>query len=107
MNVRRSIRIATLVLVENGDDLGPVSGAIYIEAPGWRNELCGRLSLTLALHRPGLKADRLPCSILIAICDQDSLVVPAAAEAAARRAGTRATVKHYPIGHFDISGRVV
>ena len=27
---------------------------------------------------------------------------PAAAVAAARNAGTRATVKHYPIGHFDI-----
>ena len=77
-------------------------GLKRIEAPGWRNELCGRLALTLALHRPGLKADRLPCPILIAICDQDSLVVPAAAEATARRAGARATVKHYPIGHFDI-----
>lgn len=44
----------------------------------------------------------MPCPILIAICDQDSLVVPAVAEAAARRAGQRATVKHYPIGHFDI-----
>jgi uncharacterized protein len=77
-------------------------GLKRIDAPGWRNELCGRLSLTLALHRPGLKADRLPCPILIAICDQDSLVVPAAAEATARRAGKRATVKHYPIGHFDI-----
>jgi pimeloyl-ACP methyl ester carboxylesterase len=77
-------------------------GLKRIEAPGWRNELCGRLSLTLALHRPGLKAGRLPCPILIAICDEDSLVVPAVAEAAARRAGKLATVKHYPIGHFDI-----
>ena len=77
-------------------------GLKRIEANGWRNELCGRLSLTLALHRPGLKAGRLPCPILIAICDDDSLVVPAAAEDAARRAGRHATVTHYPIGHFDI-----
>jgi hypothetical protein len=44
----------------------------------------------------------LPCPILIAICDEDALAVPAAAEATARRAGTGATVKHYRIGHFDI-----
>ncbi len=31
-----------------------------------------------------------------------TFAVPAAAEATARRAGKRATVKHYPIGHFDI-----
>ena len=29
-------------------------------------------------------------------------MVPAAAEAAARRAGKLATVKHYAMGHFDI-----
>ena len=77
-------------------------GLKSISAPGWRNELCGRLSLTLALHRPGLKANRLPCPILIAICDDDSLVVPATAEKAAQRAGKLATVKHYAMGHFDI-----
>jgi uncharacterized protein len=77
-------------------------GLQRIEAPGWRNALCARLSLTLVFYRPGLKANRLPCPILIAICDQDSLVVPAASEASARRAGKLAPVKHYPIGHFDI-----
>jgi poly(3-hydroxyalkanoate) synthetase len=66
------------------------------------NELCARISLSVPLHRPGLKADRLPCPIFIAICDQDSIAPTDAAEATARRAGQRATVKHYPIGHFDI-----
>ncbi len=77
-------------------------GLERIDAPGWRNELCARVSLFLMFHRPGLQASRLPCPILLSICDQDSLVVPAAAEATAKRAGTLATVKHYPIGHFDI-----
>ena len=88
-----------LAMMTTPDTLPGLKG---ISAPGWRNELCGRLSLTLALHRPGLKADRLPCPILIAICDDDSLVVPAAAEKAAQRAGKLATVKHYAMGHFDI-----
>jgi hypothetical protein len=64
--------------------------------------LCARLSLTLVFYRPGLKRDQLPCPILLAICDQDVIAVPGAAEATARRAGQRATVKHDPIGHFDI-----
>ncbi|HEY6385576.1 MAG TPA: alpha/beta fold hydrolase [Candidatus Acidoferrum sp.] len=77
-------------------------GLKRLEGRGWRNELCARISLTVGLHRPGLKAHRLPCPILIGICDKDSVAVPAAAEATARRAGKCATVKHYPIGHFDI-----
>lgn len=77
-------------------------GLAGIAAEGWRNELCGRLSLTLALHRPGRKTHRLPCPAFFAICDKDSLVVPAATVKAAERAGDLATVKHYAMGHFDI-----
>ena len=77
-------------------------GLKAIDAEGWRNELCARIGLVAGLHRPGRKADRLPCPILIAICDNDSLVVPAASVETARRAGKLATVKHYAMGHFDI-----
>ena len=77
-------------------------GLKRLEAPGWRNELCARLAFTIGLYRPGLKAGRLPCPILIAIGDQDVAVVNPTTEAAARRAGERATVKHYPVGHFEI-----
>lgn len=77
-------------------------GLARLETPGWRNELCARLSLFLMFHRPGLQANRLPCPILISICDHDDLAVPSAAEATARRAGELATVKRYPIGHFEI-----
>lgn len=111
VDIGRSVFGMSPKLVPAGGEPGEVAmmttpdtlpGLKGIEAPGWRNELCGRLSLTLALHRPGLKTNRLPCPILIAICDEDSLVVPAAAEKAARRAGKLATVKHYAMGHFDI-----
>ena len=79
-----------------------LAGLNRLATPNWRNVLCARISLSAPLHRPGLKADRLPCPILIAICDQDLIAPTDAAEATARRAGQRATVKHYPIGHFDI-----
>ena len=78
------------------------SGAGLPGGSGLAYALCARISLTLAFHRPGLKADRWPCPILLAIFDQDAIVVPAATEATAHRAGKRATVTHYPIGHFDM-----
>lgn len=72
-------------------------------APGdWRNEVCARASLRLAGYRPGLQAGKLPCRILIQVCEHDSLLPSAPAEAAARRAGRRAQLLSYPLGHFDI-----
>jgi uncharacterized protein len=68
----------------------------------WRNEVCARIVLSVGGYRPGRAAGKLPCPVLIQICDRDLVAPPAAAVAAARKAGTRATVKHYPIGHFDI-----
>ena len=88
-----------LAMMTSSDTL---AGLNRLATPGWRNELCARISLSGPFHRPGLKAHRLPCPILIAICDKDSVAPTDAAEATARRAGQRATVKHYPIGHFDI-----
>jgi pimeloyl-ACP methyl ester carboxylesterase len=78
------------------------SGYMAIAPPNFRNEVCAGIALNVGMYRPGLKADRLPCPILIQICDKDSVAPAEAAEAAAQRAGDRARVKHYPIGHFDI-----
>ena len=58
--------------------------------------------LQLPLYRPLLKAARLPCPILICICTKDSVAPASAAEDCARRAGSRAEVRRYDIGHFDI-----
>jgi len=77
-------------------------GYMAIAPPDYRNEVCARIGLTVGMYRPGLKADRLPCPILIQITEKDSVAPPEAAEAAARRAGNRAQVRRYPIGHFDI-----
>lgn len=73
-----------------------------IAPAGWRNEVCARIVLTIGTYRPGLKADRLRCPILILICGKDSVAPATAADAAARLAGNRAEVQRYPIGHFDI-----
>lgn len=77
-------------------------GMDAIAGPGWRNEVCARIALLTGLNRPGLKAGRLSCPILIQICEKDSVAPPKSAEAAAVRAGKRATVKRYPMGHFEV-----
>ena len=73
-----------------------------ITGPTWRNEVCARIFLRAGLYRPGLKADRLPCPILIQIADKDTVAPTKAAEAAAWLATGRAEVRTYPIGHFEI-----
>ena len=73
-----------------------------ITGPTWRNEVAARFGLTISLYRPGLKADRLPCPILVQIADRDAIAPPKAAQDAAWRATGRAEVRTYPIGHFEV-----
>jgi uncharacterized protein len=73
-----------------------------ITGPTWRNEFAARFALTAALYRPGLKADRLPCPILVQVADRDGVAPPAAAQDAAWLATGRSEVRIYPIGHFDV-----
>jgi pimeloyl-ACP methyl ester carboxylesterase len=77
-------------------------GYSAIVGPTWRNEVAARFALTAALYRPGLKADRLPCPILVQIADHDAVAPPAAAQEAAWLATGRAEVRTYPVGHFDV-----
>ncbi len=77
-------------------------GNLAIVGPTWRNEVCARIMLVAPTYRPGLKADRLRCPLLVQIADRDTVAPPAAAEAAAWRAKGRAEVRRYPIGHFEI-----
>jgi fermentation-respiration switch protein FrsA (DUF1100 family) len=82
----------------------PDSEAGYrrIAGPDWVNAVCARLAVTGLLHRPIRLADRVPCPWLVQICDRDTVAPTTSAVTAARRAGTRAVVHHYDLGHFDI-----
>ncbi|MBO9470305.1 alpha/beta hydrolase [Endozoicomonas sp. G2_2] len=92
-------RPGTLAAMSSDD---AYDGYHAITPPGWRNEIAARFALTLALYRPGKRANRLPCPALIQICDEDSVAPPWAAEATALHAGERGRERHYKIGHFDI-----
>jgi len=78
------------------------SGYRSITPPGWRNQMTARLSLHLPLYRPIAHAAGLPCPTLILVCKRDSVAPASAAIAAARKAGSKAELKEYDIGHFDI-----
>lgn len=78
------------------------SGYRTITPPGWRNQMTARVALQLATYRPIADAGRLPCPTLILVCTKDSVAPPGAAVATARKAGSRAELKEYDIGHFEI-----
>jgi uncharacterized protein len=78
------------------------AGYRALVTPTWRNEVAARLSLTIPFYRPVGVAHRLRCPLLVQACADDSVASPAAAREVVRRAGTKATLVTYPIGHFDI-----
>ncbi|QHS09358.1 alpha/beta fold hydrolase [Sinimarinibacterium sp. NLF-5-8] len=79
-----------------------VSGYTAIASEDWHNTITSSWLLQLPLYRPIRYARRLPCPILIGICMQDSVAPVSAAEALAKRAGARAQICRYDVGHFDI-----
>lgn len=88
--------VATMTAADSEPGYRRIAGA------DWVNAVCARLALTVPRHRPIAMADRVPCPWLVQICDHDTVAPTASTEAAARRAGPNATVRHYDLGHFDI-----
>jgi dienelactone hydrolase len=77
-------------------------GYLAIVGPSWRNEVTARIMLHAGSYRPGRKADRMPCPILVQIADSDSVAPVKPAQDAASRAAGRAELRTYAIGHFDV-----
>jgi uncharacterized protein len=73
-----------------------------IMGPTFRNEMCARGIVRLALNRPVTLAGRLRVPILLVVAEQDNVAPVAAVYAVARRAGTLAEVESFDCGHFDI-----
>lgn len=75
--------------------------AIADQDPSWKDEVAARVFLSLALYRPGRKASRVRCPLLVCVGENDRVTLPEPAYAAASRA-PRGELVRYPIGHFDI-----
>jgi uncharacterized protein len=87
--------------VMNGPDAEPGIRAITPPSSMWRNEVAARIALRVGSYRPAREAGKIRCPILFCVADNDDLTAPGLVLKAANKA-TRAEVKRYPIGHFDI-----
>lgn len=81
---------------------GAAEGYHALAGPTWRNEVCARAVLEVALNRPTRVASRLRTPLLVQVGENDAVAPPAAAFSAARKAGRFATVRTYPVDHFDV-----
>ncbi|WP_246284510.1 alpha/beta hydrolase [Gordonia asplenii] len=81
---------------------GALDGYVAIAGDTWRNEVCARTALEVAMNRPIMSARRVRCPMLVQVGTVDRVAPPAAARATARRAGGPATVVEYPVDHFDV-----
>jgi uncharacterized protein len=66
----------------------------------WRNAVAARIMLRVPGYRPGTKAARIACPLLVCVADDDDTTPPGPAVAVAERA-PRGELRRYPFGHFD------
>jgi pimeloyl-ACP methyl ester carboxylesterase len=71
------------------------------EGSGWVNAVAARIGLWVGTYRPGRHAASITCPILVALCEQDSLVSNEALEKLADEA-PQGELARYPVGHFEI-----
>ena len=76
-------------------------GYTYLIPEGVPNKVAAGIGVALPLFRPVAHAAKVGCPALVLICEKDSVAPPSAAERAARKM-SRAEVKRYPVGHFDV-----
>lgn len=79
-----------------------VSGMAAFAGPTWRNEFAARELLAIPFNRPVTRASRVRCPVLLQVGEHDAVAPAAAIERVARRIGSRAEVRRYPAGHFDV-----
>lgn len=94
--VGRPGTIALMNTQDAYDSFGTIVPDTYV------NEACARIIIRGDKYRPITYARHVRCPVLLQICDHDTLTSISSTEATAKILGDRATVKHYPLSHFDI-----
>ncbi len=72
------------------------------ESATFKNEVCARLLFMGHSIDANEAAKEVRCPVLFLVCTHDNLVAPTSHVKAANALGAKATVKSFPIGHFDI-----
>jgi uncharacterized protein len=81
---------------------GATEAYTALAGPTWRNEVCARTALEVALNRPIRFAGHVSSPMLVQIGEHDTVAPPAAAHRVAARAWRHAEVRTYPVDHFDV-----
>ncbi|MGW1240332.1 alpha/beta hydrolase [Streptomyces bobili] len=81
---------------------GALEAMVALAGPTWRNEVCARVALEIAVNRPIGSVPRLQAPLLVQLGDNDTVVPAAAALAAADRSGGPTETLRYPVDHFDV-----
>lgn len=81
---------------------GAVAGYQAIVGPTFRNEMCARGILRIALNRPVRYAARVRCPALVVIAEQDNIAPVKSVHAVIDLLGDRAESVSFDCGHFDI-----
>lgn len=68
----------------------------------FRNEICARSLLSPHAPDPVEASKEVECPVLFVVCEKDNLTSPESYKRAAEFLGDKATVRSYPVGHFDI-----
>jgi dienelactone hydrolase len=89
------------VAIMSAPDSQPGFESLTPDGSAWRNAVAARIGLWVGTYRPGRHAASITCPVLIALCEQDSLVSVDAAAKVADDAPQGELVR-YPIGHFEI-----
>lgn len=81
---------------------GALEAMAAVAGPTWRNEVCARVALEIAINRPIQAIRRLQAPLLVQLGDNDTVVPASAALTAAERAGGHTETLRYPVDHFDV-----
>lgn len=82
-------------------DVVPGYLGIVPEGAPFRNEVAARVAFDILAARPGARASRVTCPLLVQVCDEDT-VAPAARTAKLAAKAPLGEVSRQPCGHFDI-----
>jgi len=81
---------------------GAEVGYQSIMGPTFRNEMCARGILGIALNRPVTSATKLRCPLLLVMATEDNVAPPSAVRAVGEKVGGDTELLELGCGHFDI-----
>jgi len=81
---------------------GAELGYQSIMGPTFRNEMCARGILGIALNRPVTFAAKLRCPLLLVMATEDNVAPPSAVRTVGEKAGGETEVLELECGHFAI-----